>query len=239
MDLLNVSILLNRLFYIAILFLLPFLSLKSQSDDQIEFVQVSGMITDELNRPVPGVAVISQKLHRGTASEWSGIYSITSTPGDTIFFRALGFKRYHTIIPLSYESRQCLVDIMLETDTIMIKEITILPWNSYNEFIQDITKEKPVDPIIENMNENLASIYVAISNQTNFQISPEAGYKYAMEQNFNTMATKNQSPVNNLFNPIAWTKFINGIKNGLFKNRKLNKPVKAKVRKKRNRAEKN
>ncbi len=70
-----------------------------------------------------------------------------------------------------------MVDIVLEADTIPIEEVTILPWRNYNEFIRDMTKEKPVDPIIENMNENLASIYVAITNQTNLNISPEAGYR--------------------------------------------------------------
>jgi hypothetical protein len=33
-------------------------------------------------------------------------------------------------------------------------------------------------------------------------------------------------------NPFAWAKFINGLKNGLFKSQKFNKPEKAKVRKK-------
>jgi len=193
---------------------------------------VSGIITDESYWPVPGVAVISKKLHRGSISERSGIYSITSIPGDTIFFRALGFKRYHTIIPVSYEERHCKVDIVLEIDTIQIEEITILPWNSYNEFIKDMTKERSVDPIIENMNDNLASIYVAVANQTGVKVSPEAGYRYAMEQNFNAMSTRNQYPVNNLLNPFAWAKFINGVKHGLFKNQKFNKPVNAKVRKK-------
>lgn len=193
---------------------------------------MSGIITDESYWPVPGVAVISKKLHRGSISERSGIYSITSIPGDTIFFRALGFKRYHTIIPVSYEERHCKVDIVLEIDTIQIEEITILPWNSYNEFIKDMTKERSVDPIIENMNDNLASIYVAVANQTGVKVSPEAGYRYAMEQNFNAMSTRNQYPVNNLLNPFAWAKFINGVKHGLFKNQKFNKPVNAKVRKK-------
>ena len=54
---------------------------------------------------------------------------------------------------------------MLEIDTIQIEEVTILPWKTYNEFIKDITKERPVDPIIENMNDNIASIYVAIANE--------------------------------------------------------------------------
>jgi len=193
---------------------------------------VSGIIIDEVYRPVPGVAVISKKLKKGAVSERSGIYSITSTPGDTIFFRAVGFKRYHTIIPETFEERHCEVDITLDVDTIQIKEVNILPWKNYSEFIKDITKERPADPLIENMNDNIASIYVAITNQSNVKISPEAGYRYAMEQNFSAMATRGQYPINNLLNPFAWSKFISSIKNGLFKNQKFNKPINAKVRKK-------
>lgn len=207
-------------------------ALFGQTNGTEKFIQVSGIITDVTHSPVPGVAVISRKLHKGAVSERTGIYSITSTPGDTIYYRALGYKRYYTIIPESYQNRHCKVDIVLDIDTIQIKEITILPWKSYNEFLTDITKEHPVDPIIENMNDNIASIYVAIANQTNSAISPEAGFKYAMEQNFNALATKNQYPFNNLLNPFAWSKFISGLKNGLLKNQKFNKPVKAKVRKK-------
>jgi hypothetical protein len=203
-----------------------------QTDEVKRFVQVSGMITDIAYRPVPGVAVVSKKLHRATVSEKTGIYSITSTPGDTVFFRALGFKRYHTIIPELFQESHCKVDIVLEVDTIKIDEVAIFPWKSYNEFIKDITKEKPIDPIIENMNDNIASIYVAIANQSNIQVSPEAGYRYAMEQNFNAVATRQQYPVNNLLNPLAWAKFINGIKTGLFKNQKFEKPTEAKVLKK-------
>jgi len=183
-------------------------------------------------RPVPGVAVISKKLHRGTSSERSGIYSITSTPGDTIYFRALGYKRYHTIIPELYDSKHCMVDIMLEADTIPIEEVTILPWKNYAEFIKDMTKERPVDPLIENMNENLASIYVAINNDIGVRVSSEAGYRYAMNQNFDAMTLHNMSPVNNLLNPFAWAKFVHGVRNGLFKNRTFKKPEPAKVVKK-------
>lgn len=218
----------NRLIYSIVLLFISILSINGQE----KFVQVSGIITDEANRAVPGVAVISRKLHKGTVSEWTGIYSITSTPGDTIFFRALGFKRYHTIIPESYTDKHCKVDIVLAIDTIHIEEVTIMPWKSYNDFLKDMTREKPVDPIVENMNDNIASIYVALANQTGVKISGATGYRYAMEQNFSSMATRNQYPVNNLLNPFAWAKFLSGVKNGLFKNQKFDKPVKAKVRKK-------
>lgn len=223
----------NRTCNIAFLLLLLTISLHSQTGTPERFVQVSGIITDISHRPVAGVTVLSKKLRRGAISERTGIYSITSVPGDTIYYRALGFKRYHTIIPPDYDQRHCMVDISLEIDTIPIEGVTILPWKTYNEFLREMTKEKPVDPLIENMNENLASIYVAVSNETGVSISPEAGYRYAMEQNFSSMATRGQFPVNNLLNPFAWAKFINGVKNGLLKNESTKRPQPAKpVRKK-------
>lgn len=231
----------NRFLFTAILCIITLFPGKSQTtrpEKPERFVQVNGIITDVLYRPVQGVAIVSKKLRRGSISERSGIYSITSTPGDTIYYRALGFKRYHTIIPESYEDRYCMVDIVLEVDTISIDEVTILPWKTYNDFIRDMTKEQPVDPIIENMNENLASIYVAVSTQANLNVSPEAGFRYDMERNFSSMATRNQYPVNNLLNPMAWSKFIHEVRNGLFRNKTFKKPEPAKVIKKKKKSAK-
>jgi hypothetical protein len=218
---------LNKALYTIILLVLTIGALNGQ-----EYIQVSGIISDEANRLISGAAIISKKLKKGTVSEGYGIYSITSTPGDTIFFRALGYKRYHTIIPSDYGGRYANVDIRLEFDTVRIEGVNILPWRTYSEFIRDITQDKPVDPIIENMNDNLASIYVALQNDLGLKITPEAGYHYVVQQDFNAHATKNQFPVNNLMNPWAWSKFIKGVKNGLFKNQKFAKPTEPKKVKK-------
>lgn len=210
----------------------------SQEQEKEKYIQVSGIVTDITNKPVQGVSVISRKLRRATETSYTGIYSITSTPGDTILFRALGYKRYHTIIPESYTDRHATADIVLEADTIQIEAVTILPWKSYSEFLMDMTRERPVDPIIANMNDNLASIYVAIANEAGVKISPEAGYRYSMEQNFTNMATRGQYPYNNLLNPFAWAKFISSMKDGsLLKNQKIERPSPAKVRKKRKRSD--
>ncbi len=217
---------LNRFISAILISALPLFFLNGQIADRDRFVQVSGFITDEFNRPVPGVAVISIKMKRGTVSELTGIYSITSIPGDTILFRALGYKKYHTIIPPDFEDKQVSADIILESDTIQIDEVTILPWKTYNDFIRDMTEKRETDPILENMQDNLASIYVAIAKSTGVRSSPEAGFRYAMEQNFSAMAVRNQYPVNNLLNPFAWAKFIDGVRNGLLKNQKIDKPVK-------------
>ncbi len=227
-----ILITLKRLTYTSILILFSLSDLIGQTVEQEKFLQVTGFITDEANRPVQGAAIISMKLNKATVSEPSGIYSITSIPGDTILFRALGYKKYHTIIPALYEQKLVNVDIVLEVDTFQIAEVTIMPWRTYADFIKDMTREQAKDPIIENMNDNLASIYVAIANNSGVRVTPEAGYKYAMEQNFSAMAMKNQVPTISLLNPFAWAKFIQGVKNGMFKSQKFEKPVKAKPQKK-------
>jgi len=223
---------LNKSLYTTILFIFSLLPLTSKINGQDRFIQVSGIITDEYRKPVQGVGIISRKLRRATLSEKTGIYSITSTPGDTVFFRALGYKRYHTIIPPDFEGKHCMVDVMLEADTISIDAVTILPWRTYNEFIKEMTKERPIDPIVENMNENLASIYIAVTNQTGVRATPEAGFRYSMEQNFSSMATRNQFPVNNILNPYAWAKFFSEVKKGLLRNQTNKRPTPAKVIKK-------
>jgi hypothetical protein len=113
-----------------------------------------------------------------------------------------------------------------------------MPWKSYSEFIKDMSTPSPLEPEIENMNRNIASISDAVSSTVDVRITPEAGYRYAMQQNFNTMATRSQYPINNLLNPFAWAKFISGLKNGLFKNQeKSGKPVRTKVKKQKKKKE--
>ena len=229
----------TKFLYIIILLAITLPVLHGQANERSNrYVQVSGIITDETDRLVSGVSVISIKMRHATISEPSGIYSITSEPGDTIFFRALGYKRYHTIIPRNYTGRFASVDIKLEFDTVQIEGVNIMPWSTYSEFIKDITQNRPVDPIIENMNDNLASIYVAIQNDFGVKINPEAGFRYLMEQNAYALYTKNQYPVNNLLNPFAWASLAKGVKNGLLRNQNFQPPKEAKVRKKIKNAEK-
>jgi hypothetical protein len=212
---------LNRIFYIVILFLLPLTLIKGQVNESKKLIQVSGIITDEENNPVPHASLISRKLRRGTISELTGIYSVISLPGDTIYLSALGYKRIEFYLPDKIEGRLFNKDIRLETDTIIIDGVIILPWKSYEEFIRDVLANQPkMKPEIKNMYDNLALIQNAITNTANYKVTPEAGYRYAMQQNANALYTRGQYPANNLLNPFAWAKFFNGVKNGLLKNKK-------------------
>lgn len=186
---------------------------------------MTGIILDESDKPVSNVGVISTRLRRGSLSDRAGLYSVISMPGDTLLYRAMGFKISIVTVPRSFEGRHLSIDVVLYGDTIKIDDVVILPWRSYEEFRREITEPRPVDPEISNMNENLASIYASIANSQGVTINPEAGFRYAMEQNFNALSTKNQYPVNNLLNPFAWAKFFNGLKSGLLRNQKSDSPV--------------
>lgn len=225
------------MFHIVVLTVFPLCFIQGQTQERERFIQVTGIIFDESDRPVSNAGVISTKLRRGSLSDRSGIYSIISMPGDTLLYRALGFKISMMTVPRSFEGRHLSIDVVLYGDTIKIDDVVILPWRSYEEFKREITEPRPVDPEIANMNENLASIYSSIANSQGVTVSPEAGFRYAMEQNFSALATKNQYPVNNLLNPFAWAKFLSGVKNGLLRNQKSDSPVNnvAKPKKKKSR----
>jgi len=213
------------LFHIVVLAVFPLCFIQGQTQERERFIQVTGIIFDESDKPVSNAGVISTKLRRGSLSDRSGIYSIISMPGDTLLYRALGFKISMVTVPRSFEGRHLSIDVVLYGDTIKIDDVVILPWRSYEEFKREITEPRPVDPEIANMNENLASIYSSIANSQGVTVSPEAGFRYAMEQNFSALATKNQYPVNNLLNPFAWAKFLSGVKSGLLRNQKSDSPV--------------
>jgi hypothetical protein len=223
---------LNRLFYITILLILPLFIIKGQVAEKDRLIQVTGIVSDQEKNPVPGVTIISHKLRRGTISELTGIYNLVSQEGDTIWLTALGYKNTMIVLPEIIDTKQITRDITLLNDTIFIKDVIILPWKNYEEFKREVLAGVKTAPEIVNMYENLASIQNSIANTSSYRVSPEAGYRMAMQQNGNALYSKGQYPANNLLNPFAWAKFFSGIKNGLLKNQKSEQPQNTKAKKK-------
>lgn len=216
---------------IAILWFLAIASAAGQAQERQKLVQVNGIITDDESKPVPHVSIVSKRIKRGTVSEMTGVYSLISLPGDTILISALGYKRQSFNVPSDIEGKFYKKDISLVSDTISIEGVNIFPWKTYEEFKRDVLANQPVmRPEIQYMYDNLAAIQYAIANIQSYKVSPEAGYRLAMQQHADAYVTKNQYPVNNLLNPFAWAKFFSGVKNGLLKNQKSTQTTKAKTK---------
>jgi hypothetical protein len=201
-------------------------------DGERRYIQIDGLTADELGNIVPDVSIFSKHLRRGAASDHRGIFSIISVPGDTIFFSAIGFKPTLLTVPGTAAGNHYITDVIMVTDTILIGEVIVLPWKTYSEFKRAVLENKPADPLIENMEYNLAMIQQQIwSDMTS---TPGQAYRYTMQQMSDNLYTRGQMPANNLLNPFAWQKFVRGVKDGMLKNEpsKTTKVKKIKVRKK-------
>jgi hypothetical protein len=214
--------------YTVILFLIiAGYTVSAQERDKKPYVQVDGIVFDEEGDPIKYVNIISRNLRLGTDSDENGIFSIISVPGDTLLFTAIGYKAGLFIMPEDIDYPRYSIDIEMLMDTINIGSVLVLPWKTYGEFVNAVIDySPPEEEMIKAMEYNLALIERQIYD--NMRVSPEMGYRYAMNQEVNRVMTANQTPVNNLLNPFAWSKFIDGLKNGLLKNKKSDKKKKKK-----------
>lgn len=201
-------------------------------DGARRYIQIDGLTADELGNIVPDVSIYSKHLRRGAASDHRGIFSIISAPGDTVFFSAIGFKSTLLTIPNTAAGNHYITDVIMVTDTILIGEVLVLPWKTYSEFKRAVLENKPADPLMENMEHNLAMLQQQI--WSDMTPTPGEAYRYTMQQMSDNLYTRGQMPANNLLNPFAWQKFVRGVKSGMLKNEPTNstKVKKSKVRKK-------
>lgn len=208
-----------RALILVIVFIALSMAALPQERSPVRYIQVNGLVLDTESNPVKYVNIISRGLRTGTDTDERGIFSIISYPGDTLFFTSVGYQPAFVKIPADIKNPRFAIDVIMAVDTINIGSVLVLPWKTYDEFkraVVDYVSPREVE--IANMENNLAIIERQILNE--LDISPEAGYRYAMQQEAERVMTQNQTPVNNLFNPFAWAKFIDGLKNGLLKNKK-------------------
>jgi hypothetical protein len=197
-----------------------------------KYIQIDGLTADERGFIVPDVSIYSKHLRRGAASDHRGIFSIISSPGDTVFFSAIGYKSTLLTVPVTSVGDHYITDVIMVTDTIEIGEVLVLPWKTYSEFKRAVLENRPADPLMENMEYNLAMMQQQIWSE--MSPTPGQAYRYTVQQISDNLYTRGQSPANNLLNPFAWQKFAQGVKNGMLKNEpsKHVKAKKSKVRKK-------
>lgn len=192
---------------------------SGQQLDVRKFVQVDGIVVNEYDYPLKYVNVISKSLTSGTMTDENGIFSLISNWGDTLIFTTIGYKPTLIKLPDQIPAPGYTLDVIMEEDTVSIGPVLVLPWKTYEDFKRAVIDYVPAEEALRiNMELNLAIIERQI--YSDIKVSPETGYRYAMQQEAENLMTRNQTPVNNVLNPFAWAKFIDGLKNGLLKNRR-------------------
>ena len=82
--------------------------------------QIQGTITDGTN-PLPGVTIaIKSKLNSAAISDYSGQYSLSASPSDTLIVSFIGFKT--SFVPVKGRK---IVDVQLIYDTTTLQEVRV------------------------------------------------------------------------------------------------------------------
>lgn len=207
-----------RRFIVLCISLFVFLAANLAQENE-PYMQLSGMVKNDLNDPIPFVHIIVKKSERSTVSDYSGLYTIIVEPQDTVIFSSIGYKRTRVAVPNINKSKHFFKDIWMEVDTIMLQQVVIFPWKTYAEFkTAVINTELPVQKEMEAAQLNIALIQTQIL--LNNSPTPNGNFRQIMMQQFERNRTYSQIPYNGLLDPLAWAKFIKAIKNGDFKRKK-------------------
>ena len=207
----------RSLFTTVILAMLLFTTASGQERKPERYVQVGGYVLDIARQPIGNVNIHTKMLRTGTSSNNDGLYSIVALPGDTIEFSAVGFRTLISVVPTDIKEARFVKDVIMEYDTIALGEVTVLPWGSYPQFLKAMSELEIRPPEeIENMERNVDIIHRQIINAN--VLSPEAAYRHIAVRQSNEAYTRGQMPQNNLLNPFAWARFIEGLRSGLLRN---------------------
>jgi len=206
---------LKRILFILFTTCILSLSAKAQKDEKL--IQFSGVIRNELLNPMQFVHILIANQSRGTISDTRGMFSFIVEPNDTILFSAVGYKRTGIVIPDTLDDHFYPIDVIMESDTIEIREVMILPWKTYQEFKTAFISLELPDDDLQRAFHNLAMIHSQIHNP-DAPPDPDVNYQYHLREQFNARYSQGQTPYYSIFDPMRWAKFFDYLKNGKFKD---------------------
>lgn len=90
----------------------------------IAYSQIRGVITDEINRPLPFVNIYIENTYIGTTSNDKGQYELQLKPGEyVVVFQSIGYKTQKKTISLS--SYALIIDIKMTEEEYKLQEVVV------------------------------------------------------------------------------------------------------------------
>jgi hypothetical protein len=208
---------------LPLLILLCFLGAK-QATAQFEtvkdsVVQLYGIVmTADSLEGIPAVSVMVKGSNRGTMTNAQGVFSIVVLKGDVVEFTHVTYKPKEVTIPQSLKgNHHSIVQLMVE-DTVYLPATIIRPRPTPQQFERDFVKTTVPDDDIEVARKNNSLAMRRVLMQT--VPSDGAGATALQFRDIANKATyRGQIPPMNIFNPAAWSEFIQAWKRGDFKRK--------------------
>lgn len=167
---------------------------------------------------LPYATVLIKGTGRGTITDYQGFFSMVVAKGDIIEFSSVGHRPNSFTVPDTLSGDRYSVIELLTRDTVYLPETQIFPWPTKDQFKQAFLSINIPDDDYERAKRNLDR-----------ERMKELGMAMKMDGNENAdYYFRNESykyyyygqvPPMNIFNPLAWAKFIEAWKNGDFKRK--------------------
>lgn len=200
--------------------LLPLKGLAQFEKLKDSVVQMYGVVmTADSLQGIPSVSITIKGQNRGTLSNDQGVFSIVVMKGDLVEFTSIGYKAKLAEIPRDIEGNQYSMIQLMVSDTQYLPATIIRPRPTREQFERDF------------VNTNIPADQYEIARQNTEESKrrilarslPRDG-REAANLNLRNVAARQyyygQAPPQNIFNPFAWSEFIQAWKRGDFKNNK-------------------
>jgi len=204
---------------LLILFLVTTFFLKAQDNPNENVIQFTGVVVEgDSLQSMPFTHIIIKNSRRGTVSDYYGFFSLVAHTNDTVVFSSVGYHRNEFVIPDTLTENSYSLIHMMVRDTLLLKELTVYPWPTREQFKQAFMTVEIPDNGLERAKKNLSrESMMAVAGR--IPIDGSTTYKYALQNRYTQLYQAGGYPSLKLLDPIAWSKFIKAWKDGDFKDK--------------------
>ncbi len=212
-----------RIVLLLAVMVLGSLSINAQKQtEQDSVIQFSGLVVTEgddgdvIILPYTNIGVLGTS--RGTNSDSDGFFSIVAKKGETIRFTSIGFKDAEYTIPDTLSKQMYSYVQIMSEDSLLLPEAVIYPWPDREYFKYEFLAIDISDDLRDKADENLAK---EVLEELRYSIPADGRETVGLElkQNARNFQYVGQTKPQNIFNPLAWKKFIDAWRNGDFKSK--------------------
>lgn len=192
---------------------------KVKQDSVIQFsglVVTEGIDTEPIILPYTNIGIVGTS--RGTNSDEEGYFSIVAKKGETVRFTRIGFKDVEYVIPDTLTNQLYYYVQIMSEDSLLLPEAVIFPWPDREYFKYEFLAIDISDDLREKAEENLAA---DVLEELRYSIPADGteATNLEMRRNAKNFQYVGQTKPQNIFNPLAWKKFIDSWRRGDYKKK--------------------
>jgi hypothetical protein len=140
--------------FLIFIFLLFFLACISQNTNN-KLIYRGQLVSNKILFPLSNLAVYNKNKFKGTFTDSTGNFNIYYSVGDTLICTGTAYKKTLIVISNNYTPVNREIT-KLSKKNILLKEKTIYPWPSKEQFKDELLNLKIVTPILNRVKKNLS-----------------------------------------------------------------------------------